>query len=151
MLLVLLVSLRPEWFTATPSAHNTPTTRQVKSSRPKRPPAHHRRAHLKTAEKPHATLPSTRHAPKKATVPAVAIAPVAHGYYAQLGAFHERSRAQGMADQLKHHGWHAVIATTRGGLNAVWVGPKSTRSSAETLLKSIQRKIKTRGFIVHHS
>jgi len=35
-------------------------------------------------------------------------------------------------------------------LHAVLVGPKQTRNEAETLLKSIQGRIKKKGFIVHH-
>ncbi len=78
--------------------------------------------------------------------PAAAIAP---GYYVQLGAFQQRARARGLADQLRRHGWHAVVVVARaGGLHAVWAGPNRTRAAAESQQAAIQRKLRKRGFIV---
>jgi len=163
MVIVALVAIKPEWFTGGASGKHS-DLRQANAPHSIYATTHRRQASLKVQKKARATIRKKTHTvapparntakskskPRQAVVLAPTAAPAASGYYAQLGAFHERSRAQGMADQLKHHGWHAVIATTQGGLNAVWVGPKSTRSGAETLLKSIQRKIKNKGFIVHH-
>jgi DedD protein len=86
-------------------------------------------------------------APSKAEAATKPSAPAA-GYYVQLGAFGERPRAQGLVDQLKLQGWSAVIAPKPGGLHAVWAGPEKDRGSAERLQKEIERKLKTKGFVV---
>jgi len=88
---------------------------------------------------------------KKEAVKAVttkANATPASGYYVQLGAFSEKPRAQGLVDQLKRQGWSAVIAPKPKGLHAVWAGPKSNQAEAEKLQKAIEKKLKTKGFIV---
>jgi len=76
---------------------------------------------------------------------------IAHGFYVQLGAFEEKNRAHGLADQLKRKGWSVKITDKKGGLHAVWIGPKSTKADAEKLLKSIRSKLKYKGFIVQHN
>jgi len=84
--------------------------------------------------------------------PAAAKIPIspATGFYIQLGAFKERARAQGQVDQLRLHGWDAVIYRKKNNFFAVLAGPRSTRSDAATLQKSIERKMKSKGFIVYH-
>ncbi|ATX80207.1 Cell division protein DedD (protein involved in septation) [Mariprofundus aestuarium] len=72
----------------------------------------------------------------------------ASGYYVQLGAFGEKPRAQGLVDQLKRQGWNAVISAKPNGLHAVWAGPKKDHAEAEKLQKAIEKKMKTKGFIV---
>ncbi len=72
------------------------------------------------------------------------------GYYVQLGAFNEQPRAQGLVDQLKQHGWRAVVSQKSTGLFAVWAGP-GDRKAAENLQAAIERKLKIKGFIVHHN
>jgi len=74
-----------------------------------------------------------------------------HGFYVQLGAFAEKSRAHGLADQLKRKGWSVKITDKKNGLHAVWIGPKSTKADAEKLLKTIRSKLKQKGFIVQHN
>ncbi len=72
------------------------------------------------------------------------------GFYVQLGAFKEYERAQRLNNQLKKKGWSVHVTSRRTGLFAVWIGPKATRDKAEKLLKTIQLKLKYKGFIVHH-
>ncbi|GAV19508.1 rare lipoprotein A [Mariprofundus micogutta] len=74
----------------------------------------------------------------------------ASGYYIQLGAFNEKPRAQGLVDQLRQSGWHGLINEKSTGLFAVWAGPESNRKAAETLQQAIERKLKLKGFIIHH-
>ncbi|PJA31481.1 MAG: hypothetical protein CO187_09200 [Zetaproteobacteria bacterium CG_4_9_14_3_um_filter_53_7] len=75
----------------------------------------------------------------------------AAGYYVQLGAFSEKSRAQGLVDQLASSGWHAVVYQKSATLFAVWAGPESDRKAVDTLQKAIEGKMKIKGFIVHHT
>ena len=75
---------------------------------------------------------------------------VSSGYYVQLGAFNEQPRAQGLVDQLKQHGWKAVISKKSSGLFAVWAGP-GDRKAAENLQTAIESKLKIKGFIIHHT
>jgi len=165
MVTVAVAAIKPEWFTFTaPNRHAE--LRQAAAPQASHVTAHHQRSlrrEQRTAEKAvasarkkmHSVTPPVRNTARSKPVSTSkqtatpAATSVVSGYYAQLGAFQERARARGMADQLKHRGWHAVIATTQGGLHAVWVGPKTTRGQAETLLKSIQRKTRHKGFIVH--
>lgn len=73
---------------------------------------------------------------------------IASGYYVQLGAFKEKPRAQGLVDQLKRQGWQALISSKANGLHAVWAGPKRSRTEIDRLQKAIEKKLKTKGFIV---
>jgi len=88
--------------------------------------------------------PITKPAPTKTS------AHTASGYYVQLGAFGKRLGAQGQVDQLKKFGWDAVVFQKPGGLFAVWAGPTAKRTDAVSLQKSIERKMKSKGFIVYH-
>jgi len=152
IILVVIASSRPAWFdVSTYSAHHASATAAHPSEPANRavgaPPTHQQ------AQTHHHATPSHRldHARHSAPTHHRNPTKLAHGFYIQLGAFNERLRAQGLADQLKHRGWHhTVIASTKGGLHAVWIGPKSTRSAAVTLLKTVQRTFKNKGFIVHH-
>jgi len=73
---------------------------------------------------------------------------ITKGFYVQLGAFGEKTRAQGFADNLIRKGWSVKIFTKKSGLHAVWVGPKKSHTEAAKLLKNIQLKLKQKGFIV---
>jgi len=97
------------------------------------------------------TPPPTKHIAKKTSTIAPKKTVLAPGFYVQLGAFDEKARAQGLADQLKRKGWSVKIATKKNGMHAVWIGPKSTKSEAEILLKTIHSKLKQKGFIVQHN
>jgi len=154
IMLVLLASARPEWFEfdlfapppkqVTKQAQTTPAKHVVTRQRQTHP-ATHARQPAKALKKAPAI-----HAKAKASPPTVAKhAAIADGFYVQLGAFKERPRAQGLADQLKRKGWATVIAIKADGLHAVWVGPEKTRGEAEKLRKAIQRKLRNKGFIVH--
>ncbi len=154
IILVFLASTRPEWFELP-----APTPQQVVNKEPNRktshpaPVIHHHQVET-PLEAPVKTQPS-KPKPKKRLVvttpktktPDTTV--IASGFYVQIGAFHERHRAQGLTDQLKRKGWKAVISTRKNRLYAVWVGPKQTHASAEKLLLTIQRKLKSKGFIVH--
>ena len=85
--------------------------------------------------------------PHQSTPPVTS--PVAAGYYIQLGAFKERSRAQHLVQQLQKYGWHAIVNARKHGLHAVWVGPKQTHTQANSLRQAIHSKLKMRGFIIH--
>lgn len=89
---------------------------------------------------------------KPVSTPVAKTAPstLSSGYYVQLGAFGEKTRAQGLVDQLKRQGFSAVIAPKPGGLHAVWAGPKRNRDSATRLQTAIEKRLKSKGFIVHH-
>ena len=151
IILVVLASGRPEWFD-----FFNPNQKQVATLSPSGPAkhatAHQRKTHIQKAKKPtHVSPPAkapTVHAIDKPK-PAAKTEQIAGGFYVQLGAFKEYPRALGLADQIKRKGWHSIISPTKGGLHAVLVGPKQTRNEAETLLKSIQGRIKNKGFIVH--
>ncbi|MFQ5345583.1 MAG: SPOR domain-containing protein, partial [Mariprofundus sp.] len=80
--------------------------------------------------------------------PVTDTASIAAGFYVQVGAF-QHPHARGLADRLKKDGWKTVISARKNGLYAVWIGPKKTRASAEKLSKTIQRKLKIKGFIIH--
>jgi len=73
---------------------------------------------------------------------------ITKGFYVQLGAFGEKTRAQGFADNLILKGWSVKVFTKKSGLHAVWIGPKKSHTEAEKLLRNIQLKLKQKGFIV---
>jgi len=154
IMLVLLASSRPEWFD-----FSTPQPKQAaKQTAAAHPAAQLRKTPVKKIHtKPHAIHPkqtTTAHAKTKTKstqtpVPVKKSPPISSGFYVQLGAFQERPRAQGLADQIKRKGWRVVITTKKDGLHAVWVGPRKTRSEAEKLLNAIYLKLKNKGFIIH--
>jgi len=151
IILVFLASARPEWFEFPVPAPQQQIVKKVQPKKPLRAPPVIQHHQVETQLKMHKIQPK----PKKpsATVtpkaPASDTVSIVGGFYVQIGAFHERPRAQRLTDQLKRKGWKAVISVRKSGLYAVWIGPKQTRSSAEKLLKTIQRKLKSKGFIVH--
>ena len=152
IILVVLASARPEWFDFSGPKQKQVATLSL-SGPAKHATAPHRKTHMQKNRKPtHVSPPAkapTVHAIDKPK-PAAKTEQIAGGFYVQLGAFKEHPRARGLADQIKRKGWHSIISPTKGGLHAVLVGPKQTRNEAETLLKSIQGRIKKKGFIVHH-
>jgi cell division septation protein DedD len=68
-------------------------------------------------------------------------------YYVQAGAFKEKIRARKLVSRMKEHGWNAVIVP-KSGFHTVWVGPKNSSNSIESLRKSIHRTLNIKGFIV---
>jgi len=151
IILIFLASAQPEWFEfrkPEPQHHTVKKSPSKKIPVPSPAIQHHPvETHAqKPVLKPKIKAPPVTTPPKTHVSKASAIA---GGFYVQVGAFHERPRARGLTDQLKRKGWSAVISARKSGLYAVWIGPKKTRASAGKLLKTIQRKLKIKGFIVH--
>ncbi len=76
---------------------------------------------------------------------------IGKGFYVQIGAFKDKNRAQRLNNKLKKKGWSVHIISRKSSLHAIWIGPKSTRKKAEELLKTIQRKLNYKGFIVQNN
>ncbi|MDQ6982562.1 MAG: SPOR domain-containing protein [Mariprofundus sp.] len=151
IILVFLSSVRPEWFRFQAQAPQQQTVKKIQTKKmPHTPPAieHH-------SVDPPVKIHKVQPKPKVSTATVRPKTPTSHpmkmagGFYVQVGAFQERSRAQKLTEQLKRKGWQAAISIRRSGLYAVWIGPKQTRASANQLLKAIQLKLKSKGFIVH--
>ncbi|MDQ6996963.1 MAG: SPOR domain-containing protein [Mariprofundus sp.] len=153
IILVLLASARPAWFdfsTAQPKQTARQATKQALPTPAKPVAAKPHKTHLNTRTKAHKVHAKTTSKPSTSPSPPIEKKhTIAEGFYVQFGAFRQRFRAQGLADQLQRKGWRPVIANTQGGLHAVWVGPKKTRNEAEKLRKAIHLKFKNKGFIVH--
>ncbi len=92
--------------------------------------------------------PGTRPKPVRASASRSGTRAVSPGFYVQVGAFRDPARARALAGRLKRRGFSARIVAKAGGLHAVWAGPRSSRSEAETLKNSIQLKAGLSGFIV---
>jgi len=71
----------------------------------------------------------------------------ADNYYVQAGAFKEEALARKLVSKMKEHGLNAIIVP-KSALHCVWVGPKNSRDSIETLQKNIERTLNIKGFIV---
>ena len=179
MLLVLTASLQPQWFDAAfwqqaqpaadtklkqasrqqhqpvqQSGHQSLQQRHAvqPESKPERQQLHHQPADRQSARqsaRQTGKTPSHAQHRLKPLRPAASTAVPGNGFYVQVGAFQQRSSAQRLLTQLIHKGWTVVLARTRGGLHAVWIGPKRTRAEAEQLLKNIHQQLKYKGFIVH--
>jgi len=154
IMLVSLASARPEWFEfdfSTPP--HKPVAKQAQTTPAKHAATRHRQTHPVTHARRSATTvkkaPAIRAKTKISPPPVAKHATIAGGFYVQLGAFRERLRAQGLADQLQRKGWATVIAIKADGLHAVWAGPEKTRGDAEKLRKAIHLQFKHKGFIVH--
>jgi len=147
MMLVSLAAVRPDWFDLSTWLQPSKRAESVATTLQSSPPQTSAPKAVVAQARPHAMHPPS----VRAHHHHAAAATIANGYYVQMGAFQERSRAQGMVKHLKKRGWKAVLTTTRLGLHAVWIGPKRTRSEAERLLKIIRAKLKNKGFIVHQN
>ncbi|MFQ5582745.1 MAG: SPOR domain-containing protein [Mariprofundaceae bacterium] len=77
-----------------------------------------------------------------------AIKPWAGGYYVQLGAFRDRSRAKSLADRVHKAGWSAHIEPRSNNMHAVWTGPMTSRDQAKQTLQKIDKSMHIKGFIV---
>ncbi|RLL50564.1 SPOR domain-containing protein [Mariprofundus sp. EBB-1] len=169
IIITLIAIAQPQWFELlsavnSPVHQPTPVTKPVQPTRtksmntitPAEIPAPKKAPPTPAVIKPitqatPVTPVQTKHIAKKPTTIAPKKTVLAPGFYVQLGAFDEKARAQGLADQLKRKGWSVKIATKKNGMHAVWIGPKSTKTEAETLLKTIHSKLKQKGFIVQHN
>ena len=69
------------------------------------------------------------------------------GYYVQAGAFKDAAGARAVVAKLSQHGWPAIVVP-KGGLFAVWAGPRQSRDAIEKLQQEIQRGLNIKGFIV---
>lgn len=141
LLVIAIAGVRPDFFEGSikkvdeVAVHDTAPIKKSTLPTPKR------------AETPVTTakpVPEKRAVVKKVKEKPAAPAP---GYYIQLGAFNEASRAQGLLDRLKKH-HSATITRKSDGLLAVWVGPKKSRAEAEKLQKAIKSELKTESFII---
>jgi len=163
LLLILTASLKPDLF--------TPSTEQVAAAvvKQERAKAQVKPLPAAIAEEPEQIEPEPAVDPIKpktvvaqakpvvkqevAKKPVIKATPTAgepgSGYYVQLGAFKERPRAQGLIDQLKRYGWSGVLSQKNNGLYAVWAGPEQQRAGADKLQIAIEKKMKTKGFIIH--
>ncbi len=160
LILVLLASSRPGWFDFSAPRPTASVSKQLTKQAVAQPlvtPTTHAARHTQPAVHPEPPATAAKTAPathakrniKPSRRPVKAHVTIADGFYIQLGAFHERPRARGLADQLKRKGFPAVIISKSDGLHAVWVGPKHSRGGAEKLLQAIHRKLKHKGFIIH--
>ena len=151
MLIIIFAATQPQWFELT--TPKQPTRQSVAALNTGQNPIKTTsgKPALKAAVQPQAAaqvghITSRTPAKKQPS----AHAPIAHGFYVQLGAFEEPPRAQKLAHQLKRKAWKVRITKRKNGLHAVWVGPKKNRAQAEKLMQRIQDKLKYKGFIVHH-
>jgi len=165
IIITMLAAAQPQWFDFSSSA-NKITHAQAPANKIIQPATHtaaekviiKKTEPVKTAPKIKTITPSEpvmQAAPKvEKSKPVTTVKPfnsITSGFYVQLGAFAEKARAQGLAAQLKRKGWSVKISTKKNGMHAVWIGPKSTKSEAEQLLKAIRSKLKQKGFIVQHN
>jgi len=152
MVLILIASFQPEWFVAELFSQQEQRSKQTAVAEPAPPPERLEPAtpHRTAAKRP---LKSTRHTVKSPPRAAVPVSPapstIATGYYVQVGAFHDRDRAQGLADQLRRHGRQVVITEKSPGLHAVWAGPAESHAAAAALQKSLAATQHAKGFIIH--
>ena len=171
LLLILITSLKPDLFKpsqeeAVNAVDSESTADRASLAEKIAPPLHEDRAVVKpkvienrpviekkavakaatSAEKASTTKAQANNTKK--TVAKTGSSPAA-GYYVQLGAFREKPRAQGLADQLKRQGWQAIVSKLPNkALHAVWAGPKTSQAAAEKLQAAINKKMKIKGFII---
>ncbi len=73
---------------------------------------------------------------------------VSGSYYVQVGAFRDQDHAKRLARRISRQGWHAHVVRKSENLHAVWVGPRASRSLAQTLQESLKQRLNLNGFIV---
>lgn len=160
MILMVAASFRPGWFSAGMLIQSdrkgseqpvvsepSVVSEQAATKEPIQSPA--------KVEKPAPVIASRSDSPlraveKKQAVPVTRLSSgVAKGFYVQVGAFHDRDRAQGLADQLQRYGRKHVIVEKSPGLYAVWAGPEGSHAAAEALQKALAVTQHAKGFIIH--
>ncbi|MDZ7663258.1 SPOR domain-containing protein [Thiohalophilus sp.] len=71
----------------------------------------------------------------------------------QVGSFRKQSNALGLRDKLRDHGYRVFVervATDKGNVYRVRVGPEVRRSKAEALQNDLQTKLELEGLVVAH-
>lgn len=105
------------------------------------------------APSPAATTPSAKTAtPPVATVPAAA-SPERSGFALQLAAFSKPEDAVALRDRLRAAGFSAFtesVATDKGALTRVRVGPVITRAEADQLKSQVKAKLGLDGIVRPH-
>ena len=77
----------------------------------------------------------------------------AKAWAVQVGSFSKQSNALGLRDKLRDHGYRVFVekvATDKGDVYRVRVGPEVRRSKAEELQNELQTKLELEGLVVAH-
>jgi len=75
----------------------------------------------------------------------------AKAWAVQVGSFRKQSNALGLRDKLRDHGYRVFVeklATDKGDIYRVRVGPEVRRSKAEALQKELQTQLELEGLVV---
>jgi len=149
-LALILLLAAPSWFL--PTSSSTDNRARIRSPGYGLPP--------ELAQPPAVKLkitPQAKKAPSKASRPQPSPF-VSHltkskhslkpGYYVQVSAFRDVSRAIKQVRRLRKIGWHAQTVIKKNSLHAVLVGPWPTRAYARNGQQQLTRKNKLKGFIV---
>jgi len=152
IIIIALSASQPQWFEfPVPSQHSNSATATVQVIPQTKTNTAKATAKITTTAKKASVTNRPSSKPAQTSRPAsTQKTSLTHGFYVQLGAFQERPRARNFVQQLNKNGWSARIINKKNGLHAVWVGPKTSRSQAEQLAKSIHSKLKYKGFIIQH-
>lgn len=147
-LALILLLAAPSWFL--PTSSSTDNRTRIRSpgyglpSELAQPPA----VKLKIT-------PQAKKAPSKASRPPPSVSyltkskhSLKSGYYVQVSAFRDVSRAIKQVRRLRQIGWHAQTVIKKNSLHAVLVGPWPTRAHARNGQQKLARKNKLKGFIV---
>lgn len=89
----------------------------------------------------------------QADVAAAAVGDRAAGWAVQVGAYQDSADAARQRDQLRKAGYSAyvdTVATERGTMHRVRVGPEAVRANAETLRGALKAKLGLEGMVVAH-
>jgi len=100
-------------------------------------------------------------APARTTTPsapasreAAVAAPLADGWYAQVGSFSQQANAARLRDRLTRSGYGAHLQLTdtgKGSSYRVLVGPEQGRENAEKLLRKLATKQRLKGIVIEIS
>jgi len=102
----------------------------------------------KPVEKPK-TAPQAKKRVKVTVTKAIPAKSLASGYYIQLGAFKDSTRAQKLSKKLAST-WKTHITSRPNGMLAVWNGPYATFKEASLYREKITSTTKLKGFVVKH-
>ena len=102
----------------------------------------------KPVEKPKAALQAKKRV-KSTVTKAIPAKSLASGYYVQLGAFRDSTRARKLSKKLAPT-WKTHITSRPNGMLAVWNGPYATFKEASLYREKIISTTKLKGFVVKH-
>src|SRR5690606_30487109 len=106
-----------------------------------------------TVDAPGATKPAPNPAPPSPTRPATPPAAAAAGFAVQLAAFSRQDDANPLRGRARSRGFSAfteTVATDKGDLVRVRLGPVSTRAQAEALQVQAKAKLAMAGVVRPH-